>query len=99
MSSGELPMDLRELKALEIAARAKIAFTDGVWLVPSEAVSGCYSVTLGSEPFCPCDDFELRQLPCKHIMAARLAGSREHYGKPTATVTDALPDKPTSNTY
>ena len=74
-------MDLRELKALEIAARTQIAFTDGFWLVPSQATSGYYRVTLGPEPFCPCDDFELRQLPCKHIIAARLVCAREHDGK------------------
>ena len=88
-------MDLRELKGLEIAARTKIAFTDGVWLVPSEATSGCYRVTLGPEPSCPCDDFELRQRPCKHIIAARLVCARDHDGKAPTIVTDAVPHKPT----
>jgi transposase len=88
-------MDLRELKALEIAARTKIACTDGVWLVPSEATSGCYHVTLGPEPSCPCDDFELRKLPCKHIIAARLVCARDHDGKAPTIVTDAIPHKPT----
>jgi hypothetical protein len=30
-------MNLRELKALEIAALAKITFLDGVWIVPSQS--------------------------------------------------------------
>lgn len=28
-------MDMRELKGLEIAARSKVIFQDGAWLVPS----------------------------------------------------------------
>src|SRR5205823_4110786 len=43
----------------------------------------------------PCDDFELRQLPCKHIIAARLVCAREHDGKAPAIVTDTVPHKPT----
>jgi hypothetical protein len=51
-------MNVRELKALEIAARARIAFCNGVWIVPSQTTSGSYHVTIGSEPSCPCDDFD-----------------------------------------
>jgi hypothetical protein len=29
-------MDLRELKAIEIAARAQIPFRDGAWIVPGQ---------------------------------------------------------------
>jgi transposase len=88
-------MDIRELKALEIAARAKVAFADGVWIVPSQTTSGSYHVTLGSAPSCPCDDFQLRKLPCKHILAARLVCARDHNGKAPEIVTDAVPKKPT----
>ena len=88
-------MNVRELKALEIAARAKIAFSDGVWIVPSQTTSGSYRVTLGSEPSCPCDDFQLRKLPCKHIVAARLVCARDHDGTTPEIVTDAVPTKPT----
>lgn len=88
-------MDLRELKALEIAARSKITLSDGVWLVPSETTSGCYRVTLSPEPACPCDDFELRKLPCKHIIAARLVWARDHAGQAPTISTDAVPRKPT----
>ena len=88
-------MNVRELKALEIAAQTKIAFANGHWLVPSQTTSGCYPVTLGSEPFCPCDDFELRKLPCKHIIAARLVCARDHDGKAPTIVADAVPKKPT----
>jgi transposase len=88
-------MDLRELKALEIAARAQVAFTDGVWIVPSQTTSGSYRVTIGFTPSCPCDDFQLRQRPCKHILAAQLVCAREQNGKAPEIVTAAVPKKPT----
>jgi transposase len=70
-------MELRELKALEIAARARVTFEDGAWRVPSQSGHGAYRVTLGPAPQCACDDFQLRQQPCKHILAARLVAARE----------------------
>ena len=69
-------MELRELKALGIAARSKIAFADGVWRVPSQTAPGTkYRVTL-DPPACQCEDFALRQQPCKHVIAARLVAER-----------------------
>jgi transposase len=88
-------MNLRELKALELAAQTKIVFTDGVWIVPSQTTSGAYRVTLGAEPSCSCDDFQLRKQPCKHIIAARCVCAREHGGTTPALVTEAVPRKPT----
>ena len=73
-------MNVRQLKALEIAARAKIAFSEGVWIVPSQTTGAAYHVTLGTTPACPCDDFQLRQRPCKHILAARLVCARDYDG-------------------
>jgi hypothetical protein len=98
--SGESAMNVRQLKALEIAARARIAFDNGVWIVPSQTTSGSYRVTIGSEPSCPCDDFQLRKRPCKHIIAARLVcardhDSREHDNKAPEIITAAVPKKPT----
>ena len=87
-------MNLRELRAVEIAARAKIPFRDGAWIVPAQSSSGSYRVTIGPQPFCSCDDFQLRKLPCKHILAARLVCAREHDGEPPELVTDAVPKKP-----
>jgi transposase len=88
-------MDLRELKALEIAARARLAFSEGVWIVPSQTTSASYRVTIGDTPSCQCDDFQLRQLPCKHILAAQLVCARDQDGKAPEIVTDAVPKKPT----
>ena len=88
-------MNLRELKALEIAARSKIAFTDGAWIVPSQTRNASYRVTLAPQPSCPCDDFQVQQQPCKHIIAARLVCAREQAGQPPPFSTAAVPKKPT----
>jgi hypothetical protein len=55
-------MDMRELKALELAARARIIWEDGAWSVPSQSGNGKYRVDLHG-PSCTCEDFQLRQLP------------------------------------
>jgi transposase len=86
-------MDMRQLKALEIAARSRITFTNGFWHVPAQSTSGTYRVTIGSEPFCECEDFTLRKLPCKHVLAARLVCAREHHGQAPEIVVDAVPKK------
>jgi transposase len=88
-------MDLRELKALEIAARSRITFVDGAWQVLSQSTGGKYRVVLGADPSCACDDFLLRKLPCKHILAARLVCARDHDGKAPDLVVDEVPRRPT----
>src|SRR4051812_36192076 len=87
-------MDLRELKALEIAARARIVFDGGAWLVPSQSTGAKYKVTIGSNPSCQCEDFQLRRQPCKHVIAARLVCARDHDGKAPEIAVDAVPVKP-----
>jgi transposase len=87
-------MELRELKALEIAARAKIAHKDGIWTVPSQSGKGHYRVVIWASPSCTCDDFQLTQKPCKHIIAARIVCERDG-GKPAEVVVDTVPKKPT----
>jgi SWIM zinc finger len=71
-------VDIRELKALELAARSKIVWTGESWTVPSQNRNGNYRVQTwpGAEK-CECEDFLLRQEPCKHIIAARLVEERE----------------------
>jgi transposase len=95
-------VDLRELKALEIAARSRIAFDGKHWLVPSQtSPSNKYRVTTGAQPSCACEDFQLRgtgkdnAFVCKHIIAARLVCARDYNGVTPAIVTDAVPKKPT----
>jgi hypothetical protein len=86
-------MDLRELKALEIAARSRLTFDDGAWLVPSQTTGAKYRVTL-DPPSCTCEDFALRQQPCKHVIAARLVQARDGKGEAPAIVADEVPKKP-----
>jgi transposase len=88
-------MDVRQLKALEIAARAKIAFSNGTWIVPSQTTNDAYRVTIGPQPSCRCDDFQLSKQPCKHIIAARLVCAREHDGLAPQFAADVVPKKPT----
>jgi transposase len=88
-------MDMRELKALEIAARSKITFANGFWSVPSQSNGAKYRVTIGAEFSCECEDYQLRRKPCKHIIAARLVCERDHGGKAPAIDTAEVPKKPT----
>ncbi|MBO0697013.1 MAG: SWIM zinc finger family protein [Zavarzinella sp.] len=87
-------MDLRELKALELAARAKIVFHLGRWLVPSQTTGKAYPLTL-DPPTCQCEDFQLRQQPCKHVIAARLVAERDGGESAPPFDTDVEPKRPT----
>jgi transposase len=88
-------VDLRELKALEIAARSRIVFENGSYLVPSQSSAKKYRVTLHPEVGCTCEDFEIRRLPCKHVMATRLACERDGGAKGPEIVADNIPKRPT----
>lgn len=78
----EHPVDMREFKGMEIAARCRITFSAGVWHVPSQTSSGKYKVVVKpGKNTCDCEDFQLRQQPCKHIYAVRLVQERDHGGK------------------
>src|SRR5712691_5566316 len=92
---GSGTVDLRELKALEIAARSRITFDGSAWVVPSQTGSGRYRVAIGSQPSCECEDFQNRRLPCKHVIAARLVHERDNGVIAPAIVVDAVPKKPT----
>lgn len=90
-------MDMRELKALELAARAKIVHgDDGAWLVPSQSTGGVYRVLTwpGAEK-CECEDWQLRQDTCKHILAARLVEERDGKRLAPSIECDAVPKKKT----
>ena len=87
-------MDLRELKGTEIAARCRIDYRGGAWLVPSQSGNGRYTVKLDPDS-CTCEDFGLTGKPCKHVIAARLVRERDYGGKAPALDTDTIPKKPT----
>jgi transposase len=87
-------MDMRELKALELAARTQLVWEDGGWTVPSQSGAGKYRVVLWpGEGSCTCEDWQLRQQPCKHIIAARLVQEREGKGAAPPIDTSTLPEK------
>jgi len=89
-------MDMRELKALEIAARCRIVFQDGAWLVQSQSSPTTkYRVTIGEAPSCNCEDFTLTNRPCKHVLAAKLVCERDHGGQAPKIDTSAVPKRPT----
>lgn len=89
-------MDMRELKGLELAARSKVAFGGGEWLVPSQSGKGTYRVVLkpGADS-CTCEDFALTGKPCKHVHAARIVRERDHGGQAPAIDTDIIPKRKT----
>ena len=88
-------MDKREMKALELAAQARILFLGGYWLVPSQsAPSTNYRVSI-QPPSCECDDFQTRQQPCKHIRAAELVNERQGGTQAPPIDTDTPPQKKT----
>src|SRR5262249_20626023 len=89
-------MDLREAKALEIAARTRISFDGQTWSVPSQSGRGTYKVVLSdSGSTCECDDWTLRRADCKHILACRLVLERECGGKAPPIDTDTIPKRKT----
>ena len=92
-------MDAREFAGLDLAARAKITWNGSFWLVPSQSSKGWYRVDAeGAE--CTCEDFELRQLPCKHVHAIRILKRQEMTPRPVRPVLEAKPeDKPKRPTY
>jgi hypothetical protein len=90
-------MEMRELKALELAARAKIVQTDdGTWTVPGSTPGGTYRVVTwpGAES-CTCPDYELRKEPYKHVIAARLVEEREGKRPAPPMDTAAVPKRKT----
>jgi transposase len=92
-------MEMRELEALELAARARIvANDDGTWTVPSRSKPGSSYrvVTWPGAESCQCEDYQLRREPCLHVIAARLVEERE--GKRPAPPMDTA-DVPKRKTY
>lgn len=88
-------MDMRELKGLELAARARITWKDGVWLVPSQSsATTTYRVTLNPDK-CECEDFALTAKPCKHVHAAKAVRQRDGGDAAPPVDTDVIPKRPT----
>jgi len=77
---------------LELATRAKIVWQDGAWLVPAQSQPNPYKVIPwpGAENR-ECEDFQLRQKPCKHLIATRLVEERDGKREAPPIDTDILP--------
>ena len=68
----------RRMRGAMIAGVANISKTKVGYKVPSMSGSGSYIVNLDDDsPYCSCPDYELRQLPCKHIYSVEYLISRE----------------------
>src|SRR6202521_89055 len=80
-------MEAREIKALQIAATMPLKRTTYGWQVPSQSGKGTYRVASTNPDMaqmdmvsglgCTCPDYELRGLPCKHVMAVEYTIKRE----------------------
>lgn len=89
-------MDTRELKALELAARTRIVWEGDVCHVPSQTGKGRYKVERKADGLtCTCEDFALRQKPCKHVLAAQFVLERAGGDQAPAVDTDAVPVRKT----
>ena len=72
MSASDLSIagNPRSLRGLHIALNSTIKQTHSGYIVPSQAGKGKYVIALDLSQ-CTCDDFEMRQQPCKHIYAVQ----------------------------
>jgi transposase len=94
----EQSVDIREAKAIELANRGRVVKRPNGWLVYSLNSSEKYYVKV-LPLSCTCPDFELRQEPCKHILAVQIVLSREASGSPVEQDTETLPIKWPRKTY
>jgi transposase len=95
-------MDARQQKARIILAGGNITCAKGVYRVPSQTGTGAYRVALdGLFPTCTCEDFDLNQCACKHIIAARLWGERcqTAAASPEPLAPVVPPEQPKRKTY
>lgn len=85
-------MSIREAKGREIADRARIVKSGGLYLVPSQSGGKQYKVdpVAGS---CSCPDFEFTGFKCKHQYAVEFTVERER-----KTVTETQADGATKTT-
>ncbi|HXH41116.1 MAG TPA: transposase [Thermoanaerobaculia bacterium] len=89
-------MDARQQKGLEIAATLAIQPKgDSAWIVPSQTLTGRYTVTRTFDGLeCTCPDYDLRHSTCKHGFAVEFFLKRETTmsasGETTITETRAM---------
>jgi transposase len=92
-------MDARDVKAMELTGNTRIAYVAGTWMVPSQSSAGRHKVNPSpTAPSCTCEDFQLRNRPCKHIMAVRQLLERQLKGQPHPDPA-TIPLRPKRPTY
>lgn len=92
-------MDIPDIKTLELTGNSRISFVAGSWFVPSQSSASRHKVDPSpTNPSCTCEDFELRQRPCKHIMAVRQLLERQIKGEPNPDPA-TIPMRPPRPTY
>lgn len=80
-------MNARETKARQIVATGNIAVGNGCYTVGSQTGAGRHRVVVdGLFPSCSCEDFELNNRDCKHLMAVRAWLAAKASGTPAETV-------------
>jgi len=78
----------RQQRGLELAATRTIRQKAGLWIVPSQAGNGTYSVHMMPKiASFTCPDFETRGVTCKHIFAVTYVMKREQNADGSETVT------------
>jgi hypothetical protein len=75
-------MDNRDVKALELTGSSRISYMAGAWYVPSQSSTSRHKVDPSpTNPSCTCEDFQLRQRACKHVLAVRTLLERQIKGE------------------
>jgi transposase len=92
-------VDARQQRAGEILATGLIQRKGDLWYVPSQSGGTrhvvCFHEGKGN---CDCADFELRQLPCKHVIAVAMFRVHEVMGEPLPPRPET-PPTPKRKTY
>ena len=90
----------RQQRGIAIAATVRITKGKLGYIVPSASNNGKYIVNVEDEddPYCSCDDFDLRQRRCKHIIAVECYLMRNDEGSAeTAPIYVDSPESPVEN--
>jgi transposase len=93
-------MNLREQRGKEIATTRAIRKKGGFYLVPSQAGTCLYQVSITAESeSCTCPDYQTRQQTCKHLFALAYYMMRELNPDGTETVTEVTVTATKRKTY
>ncbi len=80
--------DARQKRGEAIAEFCKVEKHGDVWFVPSQSGGPRYAVRLHPDlPTCTCPDWELREMPCKHIYAVTCTMTRQYNPNGSVTTT------------